>query len=146
MPTWEIELRAGRSIAQIFADDGEEAFRELESRVLAESVRRERTVLALGGGVVLRPENRALLKGIGLVVWLEARPETIHRRLADDETSTARRPPLTTGGLAEIRELLDRRTPHYRECASLVVDTEDKMPSEVAEEILSHVSRSADPP
>ncbi len=53
----EVELKAGKSIAAIFADDGEPAFRELEAAVLAELVQRDRAVLALGGGVVLRPAN-----------------------------------------------------------------------------------------
>jgi shikimate kinase len=58
----ELELRAGKSIAAIFADDGEPAFRDVETIVLSDVIRRDRTVLALGGGVVLRPENRALLR------------------------------------------------------------------------------------
>jgi shikimate kinase len=130
----ELELRAGRSIAAIFADSGEAAFRDLESAELAELVRRKRTVIALGGGVVLRDENRALLRCGGKVVWLTADPETIHDRLAEDPVSSARRPPLTSaGGLEEIRQLLAVRTPLYRECAELVVD---KSPAEVAAEIL----------
>jgi len=135
----EVELRAGRSIAAIFAANGEEAFRELESSVLADLVKRNRTVLALGGGVVLRPENRALLRAAGKVIWLQAELETIERRLAEDPLTAQRRPPLTGGGVDEIRELLARREPLYRECADLIVDTEQKSPSEIAAEILRQI-------
>jgi shikimate kinase len=132
----ELELRAGKSIAAIFADDGEGAFRDLESAVLAELVRHERRVLATGGGVVLRAENRELLRSGAIVVWLKARPETILRRLSDDWTTVSRRPNLTTGGLEEIRAMLSQRTPLYRECADLEVDTDEKTLAEVAAEIL----------
>src|SRR4051812_7830484 len=67
----EVELRSGKSIAAIFADDGEAAFRDLESAVLADLIDREQAVLALGGGVILREHNRELLRRAGLVVWLQ---------------------------------------------------------------------------
>ncbi len=167
----ELELRAGKSIAAIFAEDGEAAFRDLESAMLAELVRQERRVLATGGGVVLRAENRELLrsgansvlkKGTGTerqpetsdktqnalgasplfqrpakVVWLKATPETILRRLSEDWTTISRRPNLTTGGLDEIRDMLDKRTPLYRQCADLEIDTDDKTILEVAAEIIA---------
>jgi shikimate kinase len=66
----ELELRAGKSIAAIFADDGESAFRDLEATTLDDLIRRDRTVLALGGGIVLRPENRALLRPASLPLHL----------------------------------------------------------------------------
>ena len=136
----EIELRAGKSIAAIFADDGEPAFRDLEQAVSADLIGRDRAVLALGGGAVLRPANRVALGQAGCVVWLTAAPETIARRLAADAATASRRPNLTTeGGLAEIRQLLDRRRPLYRACCQLEIDTEDKTPAEVATEILAHL-------
>src|SRR5688500_16237666 len=67
----EIERRAGKSIAEIFADGGEAGFRDLESHVLAEIVHRDRHVLALGGGAILRAENRAMIKQSSTVVWLK---------------------------------------------------------------------------
>src|SRR5262245_17675413 len=68
----EVELRAGKSIAAMFTDEGETYFRDLESQVLVDLVRRERLVLAAGGGVVLREENRAALRGPDTrVVWLQ---------------------------------------------------------------------------
>jgi shikimate kinase len=137
----EIELKAGKSIAAIFADEGEAAFRDLEAEILAELVGRDRTVLALGGGVILRPANRALLKQIGKVVWLTAEPETIARRLAADTTTAARRPNLTAaGGLDEIRRVLAQRLPLYRESSDALIDTENKLPADVAAEIQAMIS------
>jgi shikimate kinase len=142
----EVELAAGKSIAAIFADDGEPAFRELEAAVLADLIQRDNTILALGGGVVLRPANRTLVRQAGRVVWLTATPETITARLAADATTTSRRPNLTAaGGLDEIRRLLDERSPLYRHCCDLEVDTEAKAPAEVATEILEKISSTEAP-
>ncbi len=103
----ELERRAKKSIAQIFADDGEPTFRDLESHVLADLVKLDRKVISLGGGVVLRPDNRTLIKSAGAVVWLVASPETCLARIADDTATAARRPNLTArGGLDEIRAVV----------------------------------------
>jgi shikimate kinase len=134
----EVELRAGKSIAAIFADDGEQAFRDLEAEVVAELFRRTRTVIALGGGAILRADNREAIGGCGAVVWLQASVESIEQRLAADPATAARRPNLTAGGgRAEIDRLLAQRMPHYRACATLVVDTEGKDPVEITSEILA---------
>ncbi|HEY2147980.1 MAG TPA: shikimate kinase [Pirellulales bacterium] len=136
----EVELRAGKSITAIFADDGEAAFRDLESAVLADSIGRERTVLALGGGAVSREMNRERLRLVSLVVWLEAEPETIAARMADDPTTASRRPNLTTaGGLEEIRRLLAERSSHYQTCCGLAISTDDKTPADVVAEILARL-------
>ncbi len=136
----EIELRAGKSIAAIFAADGEGAFRDLESAVLVDLIERDQTVLALGGGIVLRPDNRQLLDRAGLVVWLTAQPEEIARRIAADPTTASRRPNLTAaGGLTEIRRLLDERTPLYRACSRISLPTDDRSPAEIAAEIVAHI-------
>ncbi len=131
----EIELRAGKSIAAIFADDGETAFRDLETAVVAALAGRERTVIALGGGAALREENRSAIAE-SFVVWLQASVDAIAGRLDTDPTTAARRPNLTiAGGRAEIESLLAQREPIYRRLASAVVDTDDKTPAEVADAI-----------
>lgn len=133
----EIELRAGKSIAAIFADDGEPVFRDLESQVVAELARRQNSVVALGGGVVLRAENRRAI-AVGTVVWLKASAETILGRLARDPATSERRPNLTTqGGRDEVVKLLAEREPIYRGCADFQVDTDGKNPAEIADEILA---------
>jgi shikimate kinase len=144
----EIELRAGKSIAAIFADDGEQSFRDLEHTVLAELIHRRRTVLAFGGGVVLRAGNRRLLRsacepGGGKVVWLKASPETLWRRIQADPATAQRRPNLTVaGGLDEIGQLLGQREALYRECADYEIDTDGKLLAEVASEIVAWMSAS----
>jgi len=134
----EIELRAGKSIAAIFADDGEGAFRDLEQQVVMDVAQRNRTVIALGGGAVLRPENRKALAENCWTVWLTGTPATLWQRITADATTDTMRPNLTSsGGIAEITELLKERTPLYRQCADLVADTEGKTPDDVAGEILT---------
>jgi len=141
----EIELRAGRSIAAIFADQGEAAFRELEVQVVAELAGREKTVLALGGGAVVHASTRQLLLQYAAlrrasIVWLSAGAETLWQRIAADAVTAERRPNLTTrGGITEITELLGKRAPIYRQCAALEVDTEGKTPADVAAEILARL-------
>jgi shikimate kinase len=134
----EIECRAGKSIARIFAQDGEPAFRDLEARVIADLCRRRQLILAAGGGAPLRPESREAMRAGGKVVWLKAPPTTIHARMSGDQTTAARRPNLTNqGGLEEIVQVLTRREPIYRQTAHLEVDTEGKNPAEIVEEILA---------
>ncbi len=135
----EIERRSGKSIARIFAEDGEPAFRDLEEAVIADLCRRERLVLAAGGGAPLRPESRQRMRASGKVVWLTARPETILARMSADATTAARRPNLTEKDpLAEIVEVLARREPVYRQSADLILDTEGRPPDALAEAILAH--------
>ena len=86
---------------------------------------------------MLRPENRAAIHAAGKGVWLIASPETIDARISRDATTSARRPNLTTrGGRAEIEDLLAARRPFYEECARLVIDTEGRSPTDIADQIL----------
>jgi shikimate kinase len=139
----ELEQRAGRSIREIFAVDGEEAFRELESHVVADLLRGDEQTVALGGGAVLRAENRqAITAKANRVVWLKASAATLYRRIRGDATSQERRPNLTAGGgLKEVVHLLTVREPLYRECAEFTVDTEGKTPEQIAHEIVSLLGR-----
>ncbi len=132
-----LEARAGKSIKQIFADDGEPAFRDLESLILGELCGRERLVVGTGGGIVMREENRNLLRDSGMAVWLTADAETIAQRLHADATTAERRPNLMTGGLSEIEQLLRVREPIYRQCADLEIDARQRSPEAIAEAILS---------
>jgi shikimate kinase len=131
-----LEAREGRSIRQIFAEDGEGRFRELEARLLAEICQGECQVIATGGGVILRPDNRQRLKQFGTVVWLTADSATLWQRLQNDAATPQRRPDLTTGGRAEIEALLAAREPLYAECAQIVVDTAGRSPRDVASAVL----------
>lgn len=141
----EVERRAGKSIKQIFVEDGEPAFRDLEVQVIARLVQHHDVVLSLGGGAVMREETRRAIAP-GTVVWLTARPETVHDRMTADIRTTAQRPNLTTsGGLAEITTLLTRREPVYRACADFVIETDTKSAEQVAQEIVCLVKGEAAP-
>ena len=140
----EIEARARKPIARIFAEDGEPAFRDLEAQVIHDLCRRERLVLAAGGGAPMRAESRHTMRASGKVVWLKALPETILARMSGDATTAGRRPSLTRKGpLDEIVHLLAAREPVYREASDLEIDTESKMPEEVTGEILDRLDLPA---
>lgn len=133
----EIEREAGATIAEIFAREGEAGFRDREAAVVARLLENDNRVVALGGGAVLREESRQSLAAAGRVVWLRATAETIHQRLSADPSTVTGRPNLTaSGGMPEIRDLLQRREAIYQQCADLEVDTENKDPAAVANEIL----------
>jgi shikimate kinase len=136
----EIERRVGKSIAKIFAEDGEPAFRDTEAQVIGDLCRRDRLVLATGGGAPMRAESRQAMHAAGSVVWLTARPETILARMNADATTAARRPSLTgKSPLDEIVALLAVREPMYREAADWVVATEGRTPEELAAEVIAKV-------
>jgi shikimate kinase len=136
-----LEERTGRTIRQIFAEEGEEAFRDLEAALLFEFSGLERVVVATGGGVVLRPENRQCLKESGCVIWLKGDAGTLWERIQADATTAARRPALTVGGLAEVEQLLRVREACYADCAHLSVDTVGRSVGEVVEEIVEQLTR-----
>ncbi|MGC8855375.1 MAG: 3-dehydroquinate synthase [Anaerolineae bacterium] len=105
-----IEADAGRTIAQIFAQEGEEAFRERESAALSAAVHGEEGVIALGGGSLLRAANRALAERSGVILLLSASLETLQERLVDGGTSR----PLLAGEVSEkLVHLLAARKEHY---------------------------------
>jgi shikimate kinase len=133
----EIERRAGKTIAAIFADEGEPPFRELESAVIADLARTS-LVISTGGGAVLRAANRAAMQAAGPIVWLTASVDAIAVRIAADAATARLRPNLTAiGGKAEIAAVLAERMPIYKACATFVVDTEGRTPAEVADQILA---------
>jgi shikimate kinase len=134
----EIERRAGRTIREIFARSGEEAFRDLETAVVSSLAAGPDHIVALGGGAVLREQNRQAIGASGQVVWLRAQAQTLLARIQADATTAARRPNLTAaGGPAEIEQLLAVRTPVYAACADFVVDVDDMPPEQVAASIVA---------
>ncbi|MCG6951043.1 MAG: shikimate kinase [Betaproteobacteria bacterium] len=116
----EIETRCGVGIPVIFEIEGEAGFREREARVVEEFTALEGVVLATGGGVVLRAENRNRLAARGTVIYLHAPPEALYRRVRNDRN----RPLLAAEDpLGRLRELYTLRDPLYREIADFVVET-----------------------
>jgi shikimate kinase/3-dehydroquinate synthase len=133
-----VEKAAGKPIAAIFEQDGEPRFRELEADAVRTACALERAVISVGGGAVLRPDNRRLLADGGFVVCLEARPETILRRLSED--TQADEPldrPLLAGPdpISRIRELKARRQPFYA-LADHTVNSDSLTLDLVAEEVV----------
>ena len=124
--------KAGKSIPDIFAQDGEPAFRLLEAQVLRKTVEKyadSTAVLALGGGAVLAPSSAALLHEKTVCIYLRASLETLLTRL---EGETAGRP-LADASLADR---LAAREPIYEETAHVIIDTDGLSPDEVADEII----------
>jgi shikimate kinase len=114
----EIELAQGRTIAALFRDEGEAAFREIEAQTLEGVIARPGIVLAPGGGAVERLESRRLLAQRAAVVHLDVPAAALVERLR----AAGPRPRLTELSLEEeTRTLLERRAPLYRECADVVV-------------------------
>ena len=131
-----LEARFGCSIRSIFEEHGEPIFRDREQQVVAELTAGPPTVLATGGGVVLRPENRAMLRRFGFVVWLSADPSVLAARLAASPQGLADRPALTPAGtLAEIAAVLTARAALYREVADAEVATDARSVDEVVEAV-----------
>jgi shikimate kinase/3-dehydroquinate synthase len=133
-----IVKQAGKPIAEIFGRDGEAKFRELEREVIAKACRQRQTVIAIGGGAIIDPHNYKLLAKTGLIICLEAKPETIHERLfreAADSRDTEVRPLLAGGGpLKRIRQLKASRQPYYAK-ADWTIHTDALSIREVAEEV-----------
>jgi shikimate kinase len=134
----EIERRTGRSIAAIFSDWGESAFRDREEQTLAELIDQFPTaILATGGGAVLRETNRRRLRDFGFVVWLRADPAELARRLEGDPSSAAGRPALTPAGtISEIAQVLKERMAIYQGLADTAIETGGRSPDQVAAAIL----------
>jgi shikimate kinase len=116
----EIERRTGVKIPVIFEIEGEPGFRVRETQALSELAARDNIVLATGGGAVLAPENRVLLKERGLVVYLHAQPHDVWQRTRHDKN----RPLLQdVDPLIRLQELYGQRDSLYREVADVVIDT-----------------------
>lgn len=131
----EVAAEAGRDIPGIFEAEGEAGFRDREARALRRVSGESPCVLATGGGVVERPENRELLRTRFRSVWLRVSPAT-----AADRSAGGSRPLLSGGDPeARIRDLHERRAALYAECAALSVDTEGRSPEAVAEDILEQI-------
>ena len=132
-----LERLAGKSVEAVFADDGEEAFRTLESRALAEVCKGTQQVISTGGGMVIDPANQALMRESGFVVCLEASPETIIQRLFSEASEKETVRPLLQGDhpLGRALELKAGRQAAYAQ-AQWTVHTDNLGVQDIAREIL----------
>ncbi|MEP5568234.1 MAG: shikimate kinase AroK [Halioglobus sp.] len=133
----EIEARTGADIPWIFDVEGEEGFREREQQVVEEMTHWDNIVLATGGGVVLRPENRNALGGRGFVIYLFATVDEQVRRTRRDR----KRPLLQKGDPEDtLRTLMEVRDPLYREIADHVIETDSCSPRTVAQRLVRELT------
>jgi len=131
----DVEQAAGRTISDIFVDDGEETFRSLERVAVAQAVAEHPGVLAVGGGAVMAEETRAVLAG-HRVVFLRVGLSDAAARVG----LGASRPLLLGNVRGTMKALLDQRTPVYESVAVVVVDTDGRTPDEVADAVAEALS------
>ena len=130
----DVEASTGLTVPELFARDGEAAFRRAEAAVLARACGDpEPSVISVAGGAVLSPENRALIGRSGMVVWLRARPETLAHRVGDGEG----RPLLDDDPAASLVRLNEVRAPLYAEVSHFCIDVEGSTPEAVADEVVT---------
>ena len=133
-----VEAAAGSTVAELFAEQGEETFRDIESLVLAGELDDDTpSVVATGGGVVLGPTNRAHLGERALCVWLRASVPVLAERVGRSRTV---RPLLMGDTEARLAELAEERAALYAEVADLVLDVDERSLDEVVEAIVAAVA------
>jgi shikimate kinase len=135
----EIERRTGQTVSQIFALQGEAAFREQETELLRDLLDWPRsTVIATGGGIVVRERNLDLLKQLGIVVWLTMSPDSLVERLRYSRRQG--RPLLQTEHWPEVvRRLMAERSASYQRAADLALAVDGLAPGQVVAEVMRHL-------
>ncbi|MTJ11288.1 shikimate kinase [Anabaena sp. UHCC 0187] len=126
---------AGKSINEIFAENGEAEFRQLESDVLAQVCAFTKLIVATGGGIVMQQQNWSYLRH-GLIVWLDAPIQIILQRLAEDNT----RPLLQDADIeGKLKSLLEQRQPMYSQADLQITISDTETPEEIATRILATI-------
>jgi shikimate kinase len=132
-----IEQKAGKTIPEIFEEDGEIAFRELEIEVSKEAASRENVVIACGGGVVLNKINIDRMRKEAVIVYLTATSGAILERILNDDEE---RPLLTVADPARaVNELMEFRRPFYERAAEITIDTSQMDVESIATEIINRL-------
>lgn len=131
-----VEERAGKKIAEIFLDDGEEAFRAIERDVVLASLRSEEDIVALGGGSVLNEEVQSELSKLPSVIFLDVSISNAAPRVGFNRE----RPLLVGNPRAQWLALMEKRRPIYERLATTTISTDNKKPEEVVNEILAKVA------
>lgn len=135
LPFHDVDLivarRLGTSIPELWEREGEDAFRAIESTIVAELASGDGAVVSTGGGAILRQANRRAMRRSGTVVWLQAPAGVLARRVV----GSLDRPVLGGGGESRLAELLDSRQQAYTEVAHHCVSTDGRTPAEVAADV-----------
>jgi shikimate kinase len=137
----DVEASTGLTVPELFARDGEAAFRRAEAAVLADACADPSpSVVSVAGGAVLSADNRRLIAGSGIVVWLRARPETLAARVGDG----VGRPLLGDDPAEALVGLEAVRDPLYAEVADVIIDVDKLTPAAVAQRIIDAMDATAD--
>lgn len=133
----EIECKTSSLIVDIFKNDGEVYFRKLESKVLRESANIGNRIISTGGGVILLPENRSILKTKGYTIYLKASPEVLANRIRN----IGKRPLLNTRiyPVTQLENILIKRKLFYKEVAHFTLDTDLMTSNDVTQAIINHL-------
>jgi shikimate kinase len=134
----EIQLKLSKSIADIFRNDGEEYFRKIESEILLESTKAGSKIISTGGGIILIPGNRSLLKSKGYTVYLKASPEVLANRIRN----IGKRPLLNANILlvTQLENILIERKSFYNEVAHFILDTDLLTSNDATQAIIKHMN------
>ncbi len=131
-----IRQGAGKSIADIFAQEGETAFRARELEAVRQAVSVAPTVISVGGGAILDERNVEALQNAATIVWLRVPAEVLWQRIVGDPATADSRPPLTAqSGPDEVRQLLAQRSRYYEAAADLILDAAIQTPGQIAARI-----------
>ena len=131
---------AGQTIAGMVADRGWDYFRKREKETIQSICALDGQVVATGGGVVLDPDNVAAMKRCGCLIWLQAAPETIRKRMRADNRTPDQRPVLTCGDATdEIESTLKDRMPLYRAAMDFAIDTDRRSVEDICEMIVDRI-------
>ena len=133
--------REGMSISDIFAEHGEEYFRNVETKLLLEIQTQENKIVSCGGGVVLRKQNVEEMHKGGSIVLLSAKPETILEQVKDDDSR-----PLLQGNktVQFISEMMEKRRTKYESAADIIIQTDNKQVVDICNEILKQIERQGE--
>ena len=131
-----IEQRLGRNIREIFATEGEAYFRELEHATVADLIRGQDAVVALGGGAVEDPRTRALLRNARVIYLRVDYDEAMSRVQGDEYRPLLHRP--------DLDQVYKRRLPVYEDLSALTIDTDGRRPDAIAREVLAELTRLSD--
>ena len=136
-----VETIAGASVAEVFARDGEPAFRDLEATAIADACAAPTpSVIAMGGGAVLDASNRKHMRDAGFVVWLQASPAQLARRVSDGSN----RPLLRGDPVASLERIAAVRQPAYEAAAHATIDTAGRSRAAVVDAVLARFAATAE--
>ncbi len=137
-----VESSTAKTIKRIFDEEGEDGFRKIEASIIEELCKMDNQIIATGGGAVLRDDNTRNLRNNGFLILLEATPEIIHGRIAQDEKTAQQRPSLTDKKpFEEIKHMMEQREDAYKNAADYTINTSHVPCEDIVDEIVTEVNK-----